>query len=49
MKELMEIKSFPSVYGGKILFNPDHTCSKRTGLFRIVNGKKTFQKFLEAK
>ena len=49
MKKLMEIKSFPSVYGGKIVFNPDHTCSKRTGLFRVVNGKKTFQKFLEVK
>ena len=49
MKKLMEIKSFPSVYGGEIVFNPDHTCSKRTGLFRIVDGKKTFQKFLEVK
>jgi branched-chain amino acid transport system substrate-binding protein len=28
MKKLMEIKSFPSVYGGKIVFNPDHTCSR---------------------
>ena len=49
MAKLMEIKSFPSVYGGKIVFNPDHTCAKRTGLFRVVNGKKTFQKFLQIK
>jgi branched-chain amino acid transport system substrate-binding protein len=49
MKKLMEIKSFPSVYGGNIVFNPDHTCSKRTGLFKIINGKKTFEKFLQVK
>jgi len=47
MQKLVEIKSFPSVYGGEITFNPDHTCVKRTGLFKIVDGKKTFIKFLE--
>jgi branched-chain amino acid transport system substrate-binding protein len=49
MQKLMEIRSFPSVYGGKITFNPDHTCKKRTALFRIQNGKKTFVKYLEVK
>ncbi len=47
MKKLVQIKSFPSVYGGQITFNPDHTCTKRTGLFKITEGKKTFVKFLE--
>jgi branched-chain amino acid transport system substrate-binding protein len=49
MDKLTEIKSFPSVYGGEIVFNPDHTCAKRTGLFRIVDGNKVFQKFLEVR
>jgi branched-chain amino acid transport system substrate-binding protein len=49
MDKLMEIRSFPSVYGGKITFNDDHTCSKRTALFKIQDGKKTFLKYIEIK
>ena len=48
MKKLIEIKSFPSIYGGEVVFDPEeHTCTKPTALFKIVKGKKTFLKYLE--
>ncbi|MBW1788651.1 MAG: ABC transporter substrate-binding protein [Deltaproteobacteria bacterium] len=48
MKKLVEIKNFPSIYGGQVVFNPEeHTCIKPTALFKIVDGKKTFVKYLE--
>ena len=50
MKKLIEIKSFPSIYGGEVVFDPEeHTCTKPTALFKIVKGKKTFLKYLEIK
>ena len=48
MKKLIEIKSFPSIYGGKVVFDPvEHTCTKPTALFKIINGKRTFMKYME--
>jgi branched-chain amino acid transport system substrate-binding protein len=48
MAQLVKIKSFPSIYGGKVVFNPeDHTCTKPTALFKIVNGERTFLKYVE--
>lgn len=50
MQKLVEIKSFPSIYGGQVVFDPtEHTCIKPTALFKIVNGEKTFLKSLELK
>jgi branched-chain amino acid transport system substrate-binding protein len=47
---LVEIKTFPSVYGGNIEFNPeDGTCKKKTALFTVKNGQAVFQKYLELK
>ena len=47
---LVEIKTFPSVYGGNIEFNPeDGTCKKKTALFTVKDGKAVFQKYLELK
>jgi len=48
MEKLIEIKSFPSIYGGQVVFDTEqHTCSKPTALFKIVNGKKNFVKYLD--
>jgi branched-chain amino acid transport system substrate-binding protein len=45
---LVEIKKFPSVYGGYIEFNPeDGTCKKKTALFVVKDEKAVFQKYLE--
>jgi len=45
-----EIKSFPSVYGGKVEFNPeDGTCKKKTALFLVKGGERHFQKYMEIK
>ncbi|MBW1682836.1 MAG: ABC transporter substrate-binding protein [Deltaproteobacteria bacterium] len=50
MKKLVEIRSFPSIYGGQVVFDPeDHTCTKPIALFKIVSGKKTFEKYLQMK
>jgi branched-chain amino acid transport system substrate-binding protein len=50
MKKLVAIKSFPSIYGGNVIFDPkDHTCIKPTALFKIVKGEKSFVKNLEFK
>jgi len=47
---LVEIKTFPSVYGGNIEFNPeDGTCKKKTALFTVKDGQAVFQKYLELK
>jgi branched-chain amino acid transport system substrate-binding protein len=47
---LVEIKSFPSVYGGRVEFNPeDGTCRKKTALFVVKGGERVFQKYLEIK
>jgi len=47
---LVEIKKFPSVYGGHIVFNPeDGTCRKKTALFVVQGGDRVFQKYLEIK
>jgi branched-chain amino acid transport system substrate-binding protein len=49
-KKLVEIKSFPSIYGGQVVFNPaDHTCTKPTALFRVEKGERKFVKYLELK
>lgn len=45
---LIEIKRFPSVYGGYIEFNPeDGTCKKKTALFGVKGGERIFQKYIE--
>jgi len=45
---LVEIKKFPSVYGGHIEFNPeDGTCKKKTALFVVKGGERVFQKYIE--
>lgn len=45
---LVEIKKFPSVYGGNVEFNPDDgTCKKKTALFVVKGGDRVFQKYLE--
>lgn len=47
---LVEIKSFPSVYGGQVEFNPDDgTCKKKTALFVVKGGERVFQKYVEVK
>lgn len=47
---LAEIKTFPSVYGGNIEFNPeDGTCRKKTALFVVKKTEAVFQKYLELK
>ncbi len=48
LNKLIEIKSFPSIYGGDVVFDTvEHTCTKPTALFKIVDGKKTFVKYVE--
>ncbi len=50
MEKLIEIKSFPSIYGGQVVFDIEqHTCSKPTALFKIVKGKKNFVKYMDVK
>jgi branched-chain amino acid transport system substrate-binding protein len=45
---LIEIKRFPSVYGGYVEFNPeDGTCKKKTALFVVKGGERIFQKYIE--
>ncbi len=45
---LVEIKKFPSVYGGFVEFNPDDgTCKKKSFLFVVKGGERVFQKFIE--
>jgi branched-chain amino acid transport system substrate-binding protein len=45
---LVEIKKFPSVYGGVVEFNPeDGTCKKKTALFVVKGGERIFQKYIE--
>jgi branched-chain amino acid transport system substrate-binding protein len=45
---LIEIKRFPSVYGGYIEFNPeDGTCKKKTALFVVKGGERIFQKYID--
>lgn len=45
---LIEIKRFPSVYGGYVEFNPeDGTCKKKTALFVVKGGERVFQKYIE--
>lgn len=47
---LIEIKRFPSVYGGYVEFNPeDGTCKKKTALFVVKGGERIFQKYIEIK
>jgi len=47
---LVEIKSFPSVYGGQVVFNPeDGTCKKKTALFMVKGAERIFQKYIEIK
>jgi branched-chain amino acid transport system substrate-binding protein len=47
---LVEIKKFPSVYGGFVEFNPeDGTCKKKTALFAVKNTEAVFQSYLEIK
>jgi len=47
---LIEIKSFPSVYGGQVEFNPeDGTCKKKTALFVVKNAEAVFQQYVEIK
>ncbi|MBU1208403.1 MAG: ABC transporter substrate-binding protein [Proteobacteria bacterium] len=49
-ESLVEIRSFPSVYGGNVEFNPeDGTCRKKTALFTVKGGERLFQKYVEIK
>lgn len=44
--KLREIRSFPSVYGGKITFRDNGTAQKPIEVFEIINGQKTLIKKL---
>jgi hypothetical protein len=37
--QLLEIKAFPSVYGGKVTINEDGSCQKAIAVFEVQNGK----------
>jgi branched-chain amino acid transport system substrate-binding protein len=45
---LLSDPKFDSVYGGRMLFQPNGVARKRTALFVVENGKRKFEKFLEA-
>ena len=50
MKKLVDIKSFPSIYGGQVVFDPvEHTCTKPIALFKVVSGDRVFRKYLQMK
>ena len=40
---------FDSVYGGQMTFKPNGVAQKRVGLFKVVDGKGMFQKFVEVR
>lgn len=44
--KLREIRSFPSVYGGKLTFRDNGTCQKPIAVFEIRNGQKVLIKKL---
>ena len=46
---LLSNPKFDSVYGGQMVFQPNGVALKRTALFTVENGKRKFEKFLEAK
>jgi branched-chain amino acid transport system substrate-binding protein len=47
---LVEVKKFPSVYGGYVEFNPeDGTCKKKTALFVVKNTEAVFERYVEIK
>jgi branched-chain amino acid transport system substrate-binding protein len=48
-KALYANPKFDSVYGGQMTFKPNGVAQKRVGLFKVVNGKNEFQKFVEVK
>ena len=48
-KALYSNPKFDSVYGGQMTFKPNGVAQKRVGLFKVVDGKGTFQKFVEVK
>ncbi|MGA0795088.1 MAG: ABC transporter substrate-binding protein [Quisquiliibacterium sp.] len=46
-KALYSNPKFDSVYGGQMTYKPNGVAQKRVGLFKVVNGKNEFQKFVE--
>jgi branched-chain amino acid transport system substrate-binding protein len=46
---LLSNPKFDSVYGGQMTFQANGVALKRTALFTVVDGKRQFEKFLEAK
>lgn len=47
---LVEIKRFPSIYGGDVEFNVnDGTCVKKAALFTVKGGEAVFQRYVEIK
>lgn len=48
-KALYQNPKFDSVYGGQMTFKPNGVAQKRVGLFKVVDGKGVFQKFVEVR
>jgi len=48
-KVLYQNPKFDSVYGGQMTFKPNGVAQKRVGLFKVVDGKGAFQKFVEVR
>lgn len=48
-KVLYQNPKFDSVYGGQMTFKPNGVAQKRVGLFKVVDGKGVFQKFVEVR
>jgi len=46
---LLEIRRFPSVYGGTVDFQEDGTSLKRVALFEVKDGKPAFKRFIDIK
>ncbi len=46
---LLEIRKFPSVYGGTVDFQEDGTSLKRVALFEVKDGKPAFKRFIDIK
>lgn len=46
---LLEIRRFPSVYGGSVDFQDDGTSLKRVALFEVKDGKPAFKRFIDIK
>ena len=46
---LREDPTFKSVYGGSMEFQANGVAKKRVALFKVENGDKVFEKYIEAK